>query len=106
MEDNFFSSFNIAGFTYYNGVDVFGDLKIGLKLRAVTEPDNKFDPYAVALYHGESKLGFVPRQYNMEISKFLNLGYQGLFEFVINRVVPDAKPEMQVSVLVRINKAG
>lgn len=104
MEDRFFKSFNIAGFTYYNGADVFEHLKIGVKLRAVAEPENKFDPAAVALYFQDTKLGFIPRHQNREISKFMNLGYSELFEFAINRVVADADPEHQVFVVARINK--
>lgn len=103
MNDRYFSHFHIAGFTYYDGIDVYRKLKVGVELRAVPEPENRYDPCAVALYLGDKKLGFIPRECNGDISKFLNLGYTELFEFRINRVVPEAQTEKQIGVLVRIN---
>ena len=61
-----------------------------------------FDPYAVAVYYGESKLGFIPRTTNHEISKFIELGHTDLFETRVNRIAPDAHPENQVGVIVYI----
>ncbi len=81
---------------------VFNELKIGTELTLMREEDNKFDPYAVAIYYGESKLGFIPRNANHEISKFLELGHTDLFEVRINRITADAQPESQVGVIVYI----
>lgn len=81
---------------------VFNELKIGTELTLMREEDNKFDPYAVAIYYGESKLGFIPRNANHEISKFLELGHTDLFEVRINRINADAQPESQVGVIVYI----
>ena len=49
MNDRHFADFHIAGFTYYNGVDVFENLKIGKSLSLKAEPQNRFDPHAVAI---------------------------------------------------------
>ncbi len=95
-----YSTFDIAGFSYWDGCIVFNELKVGTVLTLVREEDNKFDPYAVAIYYKDSKLGFVPRGSNHEISKFLELGYAGLFEVRINRLTPDVNPEHQVGVIV------
>jgi hypothetical protein len=103
MNDRHFSNFNIAGFTYYDGVDVFCDLKIGTELQLKAEPENRFNAYAVAIYYKETQLGYIPKGENKEISRFLNLGYADLFEVKINRITLDAHPEGQVGVLVRIN---
>lgn len=35
--------FSIASFTYYEGVDVFDQLKIGSPLELKLEPDNPYD---------------------------------------------------------------
>jgi hypothetical protein len=102
MLDRHYDNFNIAGFTYYDGVDVFNELKIGTELHFVAEPDNKFDGYAVALYYNEYKLGYVPQNRNKYISKFLNFGHDSLFEIKINKVSPDDHPEQQIGVVVRI----
>ena len=42
--------FTLTGTRYYHG-DEF--LKPGMKLKLRKEPDNKFDAYAVAIYHGD-----------------------------------------------------
>ena len=104
MKDRHFSSFHIAGFTYYDGVDVFENLKIGTPLLLKAEPENRYDPNAVAIYFQKNKLGFVPRTENEALSKFLNLGYSDLFEVKINQISPEEHPERQVRVVVRINK--
>ncbi|MFZ4455526.1 MAG: HIRAN domain-containing protein [Bacteroidales bacterium] len=97
-----YSAFHIAGFSYWEGCLAFNELKIGIELTLVREEDNKFDPYAVAIYWGEYKLGFIPRAENHEISKFLELGYSDLFEVRINKLSPDAHLENQVGVIVYI----
>jgi len=102
MNDRHFASYHIAGFTYYDGVDVFDKLKIGTKLLLKAEPENRFDPNAVAIYYKEDKLGFVPRAENEELFKFLNLGYTDLFEVKISQISPDSHPEKQIRVVVRI----
>ncbi|MDR1932564.1 MAG: HIRAN domain-containing protein [Spirochaetales bacterium] len=102
MDDRHFSHFHIAGFTYYDGVDVFDQLKIGAPLKLTAEPDNKFDPYAVAIYFQNHKLGYVPRDNNEEIHKFLLLGYEELFAAKVNRVSPDEHPEQQIGVIVKL----
>jgi hypothetical protein len=104
MNDRHFATFHIAGFTYYNGVDVFESLKIGTALLLQAEPENKFDPYAVAIYFQEEKLGFVPRSSNKLLYQFLNLGYTDLFEVKISQISPEEHPERQVRVVVRIRE--
>lgn len=41
-----FTNFDLAGFTYWDGVEAFDKLKIGLRLRFERELDNKYDPKA------------------------------------------------------------
>ena len=50
------------------------------------------------------KLGFVPRDENELLHKFLNLGYSDLFEVKINQIMPEAHPEKQIRVVVRIRQ--
>lgn len=99
------TNFHIAGFGYWEGCEAFDHLKIGTKLELVREDDNKFDPYAVAIYYGEFKLGFIPRKDNHDISKFLDMGWDNLFEVRITRITPDAHPESQVEVIVYVNNS-
>ena len=102
MIDRNLFSFYVAGFTYYDGIDVISELRIGTTLKLVAEPENKFDPYAVAVYYEETKLGFIPSKENKIISQFLQLGYDSLFETRINRVSIDSHPEQQVGAILRI----
>lgn len=97
---------NIAGFTYWDGCIVFNYLKIGTELTLKREPNNKFDPYAVAVYFGEHKLGFLPRNQNEDISKFLEMGQKDLFEARVNRNSKDEHSENQVGIIVYIKRKG
>lgn len=92
----------VAGFTYWDGPIVFSELKAGTELRLVREEDNQFDPYAVALYLGENKIGFIPRTENKEISKFLDQGWHKMFDARINRVAPYESPENQIGIIIYI----
>ena len=104
MNDRHFSNFSLAGFTYYDGIEVFQELKVGTLLTMQAEPENKYDPNAVAIYYGDKKLGFIPKEENKQIFQFLTLGHTDLFETRINRISPESHPEKQVGVLVRINE--
>ena len=95
-------NFHIAGFGYWDGCEAFEHLKIGTKLDLVRETDNPFDPYAVALYYEDYKLGFIPRGSNHDISKYLDMGLKDIFEIRITRITPEAHPENQVEVIVYI----
>ena len=96
------ANFHIAGFAYWEGCEAFEHLKIGTKLDLVREADNAFDPYAVAIYYGEYKLGFIPRGENHDISKYLDMGLKDIYEVLITRITPDVHPEQQVEVIVNI----
>ena len=96
----------IAGFSYWDGAEAFEKLKIGTPLDLVREPDNRFDPYAVAIYYGEYKLGFIPRDMNHELSKYLEMGYGDIYETRITRLAPQEHPEQQVEVVVKIRRVS
>ena len=96
------TNFHIAGFGFWEGCEAFSKLKIGSRLELVREPDNAFDPYAVAIYYGDFKLGFIPRGENHDISKYLDMGLTGIYEVRITRITPDVHPEQQVEVVVNI----
>jgi hypothetical protein len=69
MLDRHYDNFNIAGFTYYDGADVFNKLKIGSGLCFAAEPDNKFDESAVAIYYNKYKLGYIPQKQEWTCSR-------------------------------------
>ena len=96
------ANFHIAGFGYWEGCEAFEHLKVGTKLELVREENNQFDPYAVALYYGEYKLGFIPRGQNHDISKYLDMGLDDIYDVRITRVTPDVHPEDQVEVIAYV----
>ena len=95
------ANFNIAGFTYYDGVDCFRELHIGTHLKLVLEEDNKYDPRAVAIYFEDYKLGFVPRDENRIIYKLLKIELDCSMAKV-QMVDGNAMPEDQVGVVVHL----
>lgn len=103
--DKHVGNFNIAGFTYWEGCTVLGELKIGTQLQLIREAENKFDPYAVAIYYGDHKLGFVPQGDNRLVSQFLDLGHTDIFDLRIQRIAPEAHPEKQVGVVLFLKGA-
>lgn len=106
MERRHFINFDIAGFTYWDGTLAFQELIIGTKLQLRREEDNKFAPYAVAIYYKDYKLGFIPRDKNKEISKLCEQGYTGIFDARINRISQDEHPENQIGVIIYIKKCN
>ena len=97
--------FHLAGFTYWDGLEVIEDLKIGTELALQSEPDCPQDPDAVAIYYGKYKLGYIPRACNAEISKLLYFGHGDIFETRICGVFPDKHPEQQFRVTIKIRDA-
>ena len=93
---------HIAGFTYYDGLDVIENLKLGTPVTLKSELDNPYDPNAVAVYYEDTKLGFIPRAKNHTISQLLYLGYDDLFEVKINCCHPEENPENQFRIVVKI----
>lgn len=107
MEDiklRHFINFDIAGFSFWEGAMVISELQPGMQLQLVREQDNHFDAYAVAIWFNNHKLGFVPRTMNHELSKFVEMGYNDIFDVRVQRVDPSSHPEHQVSVIIYLKK--
>ncbi|MDR2833699.1 MAG: HIRAN domain-containing protein [Streptococcaceae bacterium] len=97
-----FMDFHLAGFTFWDGLDVLEELKHGTILHLVAEPDNPNDHNAVAIYYQEAKIGYVPRNKNERLAQFLFFGYGDIFETRINRLSLDHHPEGQIGVIIKI----
>jgi hypothetical protein len=96
-----FANFHVAGFSFYEGVLAFENLKIGKEVCLKPDPSNHYDKYAVEIWFGEHKLGFIPRGENKQISKLLQAGVN-CFETRIQWVDKQAHPENQVGVIVYV----
>ena len=95
-------TFYVAGFRYYDGAFVLGELKPGKKLKMVPEPGNPYDPNAIELRYKKVKLGYVPRSENGMLACMMFYGHKGSFEARVLQVDPEAEPWNQVRVGVYV----
>lgn len=71
---------SIAGFQYYEGSGIINGIKVGEKLNLRAEPQNPYDEFAVEIFHGKTKLGYVPRTDNRHICRLLLGGVEPFVE--------------------------
>ena len=95
----------IAGFKYWDGLDSIGGLIEGTDVELRGEPVNPYDPEAVAIYYGETKLGYVPRDENSDISRILYFGHGDIFESKISAVFPNNSLERRFRIIIKIKNA-
>ena len=48
--------FHIAGFAYYDGLDVINELSLGQSVTLMVESDNPYDNEAVVIYYKDKKI--------------------------------------------------
>ena len=92
----------IAGFTYYDGIDVLDKLQVGTPVTIKAEPDNPYDPEAVVIYFKDTKIGYIPRTENRTIHWLLYFGHEDILEAKINKRNLDTHPEDQFGIVVKI----
>jgi hypothetical protein len=99
---------HIAGFTYYDGLDVIDELQLGTSVTLKAEPENPHDPDAIAVYFGDTKLGYVPQAKNDTLSLMLHFGYGEFLEARINSRNLETNPENQFRIVVKLkdNRKG
>jgi len=95
-------SCNIAGFTYYDGIDVINNLQPGTHVILKSEPENPYDPNAVSIYYNETKLGYIPRAKNSYICDLLYFGHKDILEAKISSRNLDNHTEDQFHISVKI----
>ena len=93
---------HIAGFTYYSGLDVINELQLGTSVTLAYEPDNPYDPNAVAIYYKNTKIGYIPQNKNCHISNLLYFGFNNLIDARINCRNTEVHPENQFRVVVKL----
>ena len=97
-----FDYFHLAGFAYYDGLDVVNELRLGQKVELVREIDNPCDHDAVAIYYKDKKLGYIPASHNQQISTLLFYGHGDIFEARIQMVNIETPPERQFRIVVKV----
>jgi hypothetical protein len=93
---------HIAGFNYYDGIEVIDQLKLGTSVTLKAEADNPHDSEAVAIYFKEVKLGYIPQYKNAYISNLLYFGYADIIEARINSYNLQANHERQFRIVIKL----
>lgn len=104
----FFMDCHLAGRKYHDADEVWDELKVGSTLRMERDKENRLDPYAVMVVFEkdgeEYKLGYIPRGENETIANILEMGWNEIFECRISKINPDAHPENQVHLTIKIKR--
>lgn len=91
-------TFYIAGVQFRTGMKEVGeDLKPDMELDLVPEPENEYDPNAVAIVYEGVQLGYVPKRFSSEISALIDVAD---VQCLIKEVNMSAKPWEQCLVTV------
>ena len=90
--------FNIAGFQYYDGPKKIKKIEENDKLLLKAEPENPYDKFAVEVFHGKTKLGYIPRYNNEHLSRLLLQGAK--LSAKVKKVSPQEAPWNAVRVYV------
>lgn len=64
----------IAGYQFHQGMEAETYMNRGDELSLCREKDNPHDPWAVAIYFQEWKLGYLPQGLNKEVCRSLDRG--------------------------------
>lgn len=90
----------VAGFQFHAGEAVWPALRVGTPLRLEPEPGNRHDARAVAVYFGDTQLGYLPRDENVAVSQMLDRGER--LHARIVRLSPGPDPWERVRVIVEL----
>jgi len=105
---------HLAGRKYHDADEVWDKLKVGTLLELVRDKENYHDPNAVAVVYYDLDtdddkapsyvLGYIPREENETIANILEMGWTDLFECRISKINPDAHPEYQIHLTIKIKR--
>ena len=99
---------HLAGRKYYEADEAWDKLHVGTVLRLEWDKDNRYDPKAVAVFFDDPgsnetyALGFIPRSKNEIIADFFEMGWSNIFECRISAITPDAHPDAQIRMTIKI----
>jgi hypothetical protein len=105
----FFMDCHLAGRKYYDADEVWEQLKVGTVLKLERDKENRTDANAVVVVYNDKdgedfKLGYIPRTDNETIASLLEMGWTDIFECRISKLNPDAHPENQVLLTIKIKR--
>jgi hypothetical protein len=64
----------LAGLRYYEGAQLWREMRPGERLDLAREPDNPYDPGAVRVEWRGAKLGYLPRRENAAVARQMDRG--------------------------------
>ena len=97
--------FYVAGVQFHNINDAQEEITEGDELMMIFEPENKYDPNAIALkmwsdnLEREVMLGYVPKKINVEVNSFLVLGKSPVCKVMAYE--PDAPPWNKLKAVIK-----
>jgi hypothetical protein len=95
--------FFVAGFRFYKGMELLESMNEGDLLELVREHENEHDECAIALYWNNEKIGFIPREENMILSRLIDANALGLIA-EITHLNKEVQPWENVHVAVSFLK--
>ena len=98
-KDRTIFEFPIEEFNFNDGIDVIDELHVGTHVTLMSEPDNPYNPEAVAIYYGETKLGYVAPG-DGYLYQLLYFGYSSIVEAKISQRNTDNLNENYFRVVV------
>lgn len=92
----------LAGFQYYQGEQLWEEIKVGDPLTLAREPENAHDSYAVRVEWRGHKLGYVPRRENQAVARHMDRG--GNLEARVSKLVQHRNPwqRIEFEIFVRL----
>ena len=108
MNENKSYEFYVAGVQFHQAKTVLNKLTEGETLELVPEPENKFDPNAIAVKWTPGEwvdepefimLGYVPKKFSAEVSAFMEINENVVC--VLTKLNPSAKPWEQLKVVIK-----
>lgn len=81
------NKFYVAGFQYYSGPSLMGEIEQGEELNLTEVPTNNYDKFAVEIHRKGTLLGHVPRTDNKHVSRLLQQNVK--LSCIVTEVNPD-----------------
>lgn len=66
-------NYSIVGMDHQGTTEIVAALNPGVTVTLVREPENKFDKNAIAVWVDGRRVGYVPKNQNVELAKYIDL---------------------------------